>query len=459
MIEWINSISPQWFDFMLLFTIQNAVFISVVLAALYFLRNQSPKLLKMIALAGLIKLFIPPLPAVKEIVPPMYSAIPIIKWTNIEFFPIKPMNVSGVPLLSIYSIIMSLWFVIMLMLLIYTLVNIFHTAGTISRAVKIDSPSVVISENSKKIIVLRSKEIHSPYVIGLLRYFIIVPQSWDKWDEKIRRSVIVHETAHIKEGDQWVNLLKFAALLFHFFNPLVWILINRLNYLSEVICDDHSIINNRIPAHEYSKHLLSIMQDGRSSEFYKYQLSFSRAHKMIKNRMNYQLKRKDGDVLQRISMKSKLTIAVAMLTLLFVSLQCTQSDTPTKSEEPETRPLIEPAFEDGIYAFYAVDKKPRMLNKAIPEYPQEARENGIQGQVVLSVTIDENGHVINAEVFKPRPRIDKNGNVISGQSYTPPQELIPPAIEAAKKCLFEPAVKDGKKVKVRMAIPYAFRLQ
>ena len=64
MIDRLNDLASSWADFFLLMSVQNFVFLSVILCLLYILRRRDARLLQGIALIGLIKLLIPPFYAV-----------------------------------------------------------------------------------------------------------------------------------------------------------------------------------------------------------------------------------------------------------------------------------------------------------------------------------------------------------------------------------------------------------
>jgi len=76
------------------------------------------------------------------------------------------------------------------------------------------------------------------------------------------------------------------------------------------------------------------------------------------------------------------------------------------------------------------------MEKAV--YPLEAREEGIQGQVLLVLHIAETGDIESVEV-------------ISGDPV-----LVPSAIAAAKKWKFKPFIKNGRPVKVSTKLPMNF---
>lgn len=75
-------------------------------------------------------------------------------------------------------------------------------------------------------------------------------------------------------------------------------------------------------------------------------------------------------------------------------------------------------------------------------YPEEARKNGIQGRVIVSVVIDENGRATAPVIMRSRhTALDKEALRIAG--------LMP---------LWKPGMQQGKAVKVEFTFPVTFRL-
>lgn len=93
--------------------------------------------------------------------------------------------------------------------------------------------------------------------------------------------------------------------------------------------------------------------------------------------------------------------------------------------------------------FVAYDTPPKLIKLVKPKYPDIARKAGIEGMVILKILVDVDGKVIDAKVLKSL------GNVGCDES----------AIEAAKKCLFEPALQRDKPVRVWVSYPVRFVLK
>src|SRR5437879_4839019 len=81
-----------------------------------------------------------------------------------------------------------------------------------------------------------------------------------------------------------------------------------------------------------------------------------------------------------------------------------------------------------------------LIHKVEPKYPEEAKANNIQGDVVLRVEIGRDGHV--TEVMP-----------ISGHP-----SLTDAAVEAVKQWEYKPFLLDGEPVEVETVITIKFRI-
>jgi len=85
--------------------------------------------------------------------------------------------------------------------------------------------------------------------------------------------------------------------------------------------------------------------------------------------------------------------------------------------------------------------KPTIIYREKAGYTVEARQNRVEGVVVLSVVFNVNGSITDISVVRGLP-----------------DGLSEKAIEAAKKIRFQPAVKNGTPVSVRGNIEFFFNL-
>lgn len=77
----------------------------------------------------------------------------------------------------------------------------------------------------------------SPCIIGMIKPKIYLPQYILKLDKETIRHVLLHEFMHYKRRDLYINFLSGILLAFHWFNPLVWILIGKMKIYRECACD------------------------------------------------------------------------------------------------------------------------------------------------------------------------------------------------------------------------------
>ena len=122
-----------------------------------------------------------------------------------------------------------------------------------------------------------------------------------------------------------------------------------------------------------------------------------------------------------------------------------------KSVNPET---IYEVYQNGVFTEMKLDKEPvpvagdkefyRTMYKTI-RYPPAARKGGVAGTVKVTVVVNELGQ-LESSVIK------------QGIGAGCDEEALK-AVRRGFQLDFEPAMKDGKAVKVRYDIPVRFRLE
>ena len=108
--------------------------------------------------------------------------------------------------------------------------------------------------------------------------------------------------------------------------------------------------------------------------------------------------------------------------------------TPDKAADPSSvRPAPVPLYE--------LDSQPTVIGEVRIPYPEDARSRGIEGTVVLSVLVDETGHV-------------RTVKVLSG----PGGGLDQAAAKAVERIRFRPATRKGQPVAAQITYRYTFLL-
>jgi protein TonB len=90
---------------------------------------------------------------------------------------------------------------------------------------------------------------------------------------------------------------------------------------------------------------------------------------------------------------------------------------------------------------YQLEFAPKAIHQVLPEYPSLAKKTGTEGMVQIEIIVGLDGKVEKAEVVK--------GHVIFNH----------PAMEAVKQWRFTPGRQGDRPVRVRMVIPFSFRVK
>jgi protein TonB len=98
------------------------------------------------------------------------------------------------------------------------------------------------------------------------------------------------------------------------------------------------------------------------------------------------------------------------------------------------KPLLDVEFGSG--------NAPKFLHREMPVYPLIARRLGKEGRVLLRLTIDEKGNLLNIEVLEG-----------AGYGFTEA------AVEAVKKSTFTPAIVNGMPVMSKALLPVKFSMR
>jgi len=88
---------------------------------------------------------------------------------------------------------------------------------------------------NKEVKLYNSDVITSACTFGLIKHVIILPKTHCDNDLKI---VICHELSHIKSHDTIFRLIRLICLSLYWFNPLMYIMSNSFDEISELACDE-----------------------------------------------------------------------------------------------------------------------------------------------------------------------------------------------------------------------------
>jgi TonB family protein len=139
-----------------------------------------------------------------------------------------------------------------------------------------------------------------------------------------------------------------------------------------------------------------------------------------------------------------------------VQEESAKSEPPAKQETPSasqpqaavTKPEPQqelPSFREGDLVEMSPDVvKPELVSRVQPSYPAVARAKKVQGTVILSLLVSENGDVADVKILR-----EAGGSTGLNEA----------AVSAVRQWKFRPAVKQGKRVKVWVTYPVAFKFE
>jgi TonB family protein len=241
-----------------------------------------------------------------------------------------------------------------------------------------------------------SETISSPVTFGST---VLLPGDWFAWSHKKRAAVLAHEAAHVQERDCYLLWLARLYSCFFWFNPATWWLQRRMVALAEATSDAAAIamIRDRLA---YAEILLEF---GRGP-----QGSFSHAASMasanISDRIDHIISTSNNP--RRPSMKVRIGAFAALLpAVIFVAL-----------------PLKQSALADALSNTDA-NAQPRIVSYGglahlADYYPADAKKLGIDGVVVLTVSLDAAGRATDTIVISEEPREMGFGAAASAVAHT-----------------------------------------
>jgi beta-lactamase regulating signal transducer with metallopeptidase domain/Tol biopolymer transport system component len=109
---------------------------------------------------------------------------------------------------------------------------------------------------------LETDESLVPMTWGLVRPTLVLPSTWRDWSPQQRRSVLLHELAHVSRCDVAFQLAARVACALYWFHPLAWYALRQLRIEREVACDDCVLMAGERPS-DYAQQLVEIARSHR----------------------------------------------------------------------------------------------------------------------------------------------------------------------------------------------------
>lgn len=269
--------------------------------------------------------------------------------------------------------------------------------------------------------------------------------------------ILTHEMSHVRKHHSVDVLLFSVVTVLHWFNPLVWLARAELKMLHEYEADE-SVINRGVNAADYQLLLVK-----KAVGEHRFRLANGFNHTKLSNRITMMMSEKTNGWI-RLSYVACVPLLACMLCF------CTSNkQTPEMTERTEDALDAEPqdinevvaigftdsttAEEDEPVPFRSAEVKPMFqggdannFSKWINErliYPQDAKDAGKQGRVVLQFTVNKVGRMENIRVLRG--------------CYQSLDEEALRVVKASPE--WKPGMMDGKAVSVTYTFPIVFKLR
>ena len=271
--------------------------------------------------------------------------------------------------------------------------------------------------------------------------------------------IIAHETMHIELKHSWDIVFANLIVVLQWFNPAAWLWKREFQLLHEYQVDDR-ILKSGIDAQKYQ---LLLIQKSVGEQMFNLGNSFN--HGYLKKRIYMMLNnKKDSWTLLKLAFVGPLVVLLIALIggtdgvfaqaksldgvigdgieeNIFPKLEESDRVTPPQDVKKDKERVVYtvaevmPEFPGGMAAMM------KFLGDSI-NYPIEAKEKKIQGRVVITFVVREDGVVVDPEIVRGvEDSLDKEALRV---------------VSAMPKWV--PGKQDGKAVNVKYALPITFRI-
>jgi bla regulator protein blaR1 len=303
--------------------------------------------------------------------------------------------------------------------------SVFDALRRIERAVGITQPTTLVS----------SRHHVEPGIVGILNPVLIWPKhlSANLPDDHVE-PIIVHELMHVMRRDNLLASLHMLVSAAFWFHPAVWWIGRRLIEERERACDEQVLALGQSPA-TYAAGILKTCELCVSSPLVNVS---GVTGGDLKRRIQRIVRNRSGSPL---GLAKKATLVFVALVIFLAPIAAGVSLAMPQQVEEQPRAAQKDDPDQPVRPGGRVIP-PRVKKEVKPQYSERAKQQKIEGEVLMECVVKADGTVGDIKVVK---------------SLDP--DLDQAAIDAAKLWEFEPGTRDGKPVAVIVTIAMSFTLK
>lgn len=152
--------------------------------------------------------------------------------------------------------------------------------------------------------------IQTPMLTGLRRPTLILPDM--EWKKQELELILRHELTHYRHRDLWIKWAGMVVSALHWFNPIIWLLLGKLNYWMELACDE-AIASGMDDANRrlYGAAILEVLERSRNRQSGMFAA-------LCENRQNIKERLRTLLIMKNISKKTR-NISMLVLALICIA--------------------------------------------------------------------------------------------------------------------------------------------
>lgn len=278
-----------------------------------------------------------------------------------------------------------------------------------------------------------------PITFGLFRPLILLPRRLVDLPPTAQRAIICHELLHVARRDWAWTLAEEALQTLLWWHPAIWWALAQIQLQREEIIDAQVVAITA--ARQPYMHALMAFADATPPvrPVAAPVVPFIR-RRHLAARLQQLVQEVPMSRLRLTSAAFALTALIAATSWATVSALPLQTETPAAAQDKPAS-ADKPAPGDKPLDARKLGMKPKILKQVKADYPQDAKDAKVQGNVDVEIRIAKDGTVAETKVVKSIPALDKA------------------AVDAVKQWKFEPTLLNGKPVEVMATMTIRFALK
>ena len=219
----------------------------------------------------------------------------------------------------------------------------------------------------------------SPITFGLFRPVIILPHSFLKMGTQIQEAIVYHELLHVRRRDWIYEIVEECIRTILWFHPAIWWLIGRIQLSREQVVD-RAVIQLTQSREQYVEALLTVA-------LAKSRIPLIPAPLFLRKRL---LKKRVAEIFKETSM-SRFRLALFLASSSCLAILAASAAVRIFPLEDRSQPNSAP--------IQVIRGAEHLIHGGPLEYPRRAVDRRIEGDVLLELSVNDQGQVSDARVL------------------------------------------------------------